>query len=194
MLEYELVPYRAAVEEYARKRVDYLFHNRGAEHALIILSNLFENANKCIRIAAQKLCDNSVVNTQTYVESMKHFLDRENTTLNMLIVDVPSLEEVNSCDRSNCFYWMLYNHPAYKEGRIQLRQGNGRAFKDSKSGNFINFCTGDDRMFRLENNVEARTAIANFNDCAYTNELITAFDAVYPDQEPVDLHYYFQNA
>lgn len=194
MAESELETYRAAVEDYARRGVNYLFHNKGDEHALIILSNLFKNAKKHIRIAANRLCDDSVVNTKEYIDSMKTFLDRDDTILDMLIVNAPAPEIVNSCDRENCFYWMIYNHPAYKAGRVHLREGEGRAFRDSKNGVLINFCTGDEKMFRLENNVYARTAIANFNDSDYTSDLIQSFDNIYQNQKAVDLQLYFQNA
>ena len=183
--------YRAAVEDYARDGVDYLFHNKGDEHALIILSNLFKNAKKQIRIAANKLCNDSVVNTKDYLDSMKVFLDRGNTKLSILVTEKPSIEDINSCETENCFYRMLFTHPAYAEGRIHIKEAGGQSFRDATEEK-INFCTGDDKMFRLENNIMERTAVANFNDKSVTRKLIEAFDEVYPNQTKVELAPLFQ--
>lgn len=53
--------YRRTVESYAAQHENYLFHNEGNEHALIIFENIFKNANKTIRIAANNLCNSEVV-------------------------------------------------------------------------------------------------------------------------------------
>ena len=117
--------YRLAVKDYASRNINYLFHNKGDEHALIILTNLFVNAKKHIRIAANKLYNDEVVNTKEYIDSMRSFLDRNDTNLSILITKKPSKEEIKSCPKENTFYWMLYNHPAYDQGRIIIKEGHG---------------------------------------------------------------------
>lgn len=171
--------YRTAVQNYARDGVDYLFHNRGDEHALIILSNIFRNARSHIRIVANRLYNDEVVNTEEYIGSMKAFLDQKDTRLSIFITTKPTKEEVTQYGPETTFYWMLYNHPAYRQGRVEIKEGQGSFFKNP-DGRQVNFCTGDDRMFRLENNIEERQAIANFNDERSTRQLIEAFDSVYP--------------
>ena len=169
-----------AVSNYAEgDGVNYLFHNRGNEHALIILSNIFRNAKSHIRIAANRLYNDEVVNTKEYIDSMKTFLDREGSLLSILITKRPTIEEVQEHGPENTFYWMLYNHPAYRQGRVTIKEGEGNSFKDA-DGNQVDFCTGDDRMFRMEQDVKERQAIANFRDPAYTGQLIKVFDEVYP--------------
>lgn len=176
----EMERYRIAVCNYAEgEGVDYLFHNRGNEHALIILSNIFRNAKSHIRIAANRLYNDEVVNTKEYIDSMRTFLDREGSQLSILITKKPTKEEVQEHGPENTFYWMLYNHAAYRQGRVTIKEGGGSSFKDA-AGNQVNFCTGDDRMFRMEQDVEERQAIANFRDPEYTGQLIRLFDEVYP--------------
>ena len=174
----EMQQYRIAVENYARNGVSYLFHNRGDEHALIILTNIFKNARSHIRIAANRLYNDEVVNTREYVESMKAFLDQKDTRLDIFITMKPTKDEVTEYGPENTLYWMLYNHPAYRQGRVTIKDGQGSFFKNN--GQQVNFCTGDDRMFRLESNIVERQAIANFNDEESTRELIEAFDGIYP--------------
>lgn len=175
----EMDQYRMAVKEYASKNINYLFHNKGDEHALIILTNLFVNAKKHIRIAANKLYNDEVVNRKEYIESMKSFLDKNDTRLSILITKKPTKEEIASCPKENTFYWMLFNHPAYSQGRIEIKEGLGKSFRD-KDGSMINFCTGDDRMYRLETAVIERKAIANFGDPIMTEKLINVYDNVFP--------------
>lgn len=175
----EIEQYRIAVKDYASKNRNYLFHNQGDEHALIILTNLFANAKHHVRIAANKLYNDEVVNTRDYIDSMKSFLDRNDTRLSILITNRPSTEEIKKCPKENTFYWMLFTHPAYSQGRVQIKEGNGKSFQD-KDGQQINFCTGDTMMYRLESSIVERKAIANFGDSDMTGKLIEAFDNVFP--------------
>lgn len=188
----EMEQYRIAVSKYAEEGVDgYLFHNRGDEHALIILSNIFLNAKSHIRIAANRLYNDEVVNTEEYIESMKVFLDKKDTHLSIIITNKPSKDEVDEHGCENTFYWMLYTHPAYRQGRIEIKNGHGKSFRNS-NGDPLNFCTGDERMFRLEGDINKRQAIANFNDKEYTHLLNDAFDNVFEMlDEKVDLKEYY---
>ena len=173
-----------AVKEYASNNTDYLFHNQGDEHALIILTNLFVNAKDHVRIAANKLYNDEVVNTKEYIESMRTFLDKNDTKLSILITKKPSKEEIKKSPKENTFYWMLFNHPAYSQGRVEIKEGNGKSFHD-KDGQQINFCTGDDKMYRLENAIVERKAIANFGDSEMTGKLIETFDRVFPNIDSI---------
>lgn len=187
----ELEQYREAVQNYAENGVDYIFHNRGDEHALIILTNIFKNAKEKIRIAANRLYNDEVVNTAEYINSIKEFLDKKDTHLYILINSKPSVEEVRQHGPKNTLYYMLYNHPAYRQGRVEIKEGQGNFFHNEK-GDFINFCTGDSTMFRLEENIEERQAIANFNDSTNTEQLIQIFDNIFPTLESkVELKDYY---
>lgn len=167
--------YAKDVEEKASSASDYLFHNEGNEHALIICKNIFRTASNQIRIAANQLYNDEIVNKEEYIENMKSFLDKEGTKLNVIITTAPSRENVH---HDNTFYGMIYDHPAYKEGRVVIKVGDGKTFKNEQ-GVVVNFCTGDNRMYRFEDNIEKRTAIANFNDSNTTNGLIAKFDGVF---------------
>ena len=67
--------YRRTVEAYASRHENYLFHNEGNEHALIIFENIFRNANDTIRIAANNLCNPEVVDRKEYVAHLKKCVD-----------------------------------------------------------------------------------------------------------------------
>lgn len=174
----DLTLYAENVRDKAARKEDYLFHNEGNAHAKIILENLFINADNHIRMAANTL-NNEVVNSREYRDAMSVFLDKDNTRLDIIITRIPGKSEVNMDDS---LYGMLLNHRAYADGRITVKSGDGKSFRD-KDGERVNFCTGDDMMFRLEDNIEARTAVANFNDPDTTHALIIMFDRVFGNIE-----------
>ena len=57
--------YRKAVEYLATQKRDFDIHNEGDEYAKVIFTNLFLNARKTLRIAANSL-RNSVVDSTEY--------------------------------------------------------------------------------------------------------------------------------
>lgn len=188
-----MIQYRSAVQSYARNGIDYLFHNKGSEHALIILSNIFQNAQDTVRIAANKLFNDEVVNTHEYIASMESFLSKKDSRLQIIIEQKPTKDEVLKHGKENTFYWMLFNHPAYRQGRVEIREGQGKSFKDP-NGNKVNFCTGDNVMFRLENDVIERKAVANFHDPDFTAQLVDVFDQAFASiPSTVDLSEYYCN-
>ena len=183
-----LEQYRNAVKDYAARGVNYLFHNEGDEHALIIFTNIFINAKKTIRIAANKLCNKEVVNQKEYVDSLSAFLDKKGAQLYILLTNRPTKEEANV---EGCLYKMLYNHPAYKEGRIIIKEGNGKSFRDQER-NVVHFCMGDETMYRIENDVVGRKAVANFGDRKTTMVLSKGFDNAFASvATTVNLHDYY---
>lgn len=167
--------YAENVREKAFRPTDYLFHNEGNAHALIICKNIFSTAESKIRIAANQLYNDEVVNTPEYIAAMQDFLDKPDTSLDIIIRTAPNREAVH---QNGTFYGMLYEHPAYKSGRVIIKVGDGKSFKDN-NGKIMNFCVGDDRMYRFEDDIERRTAIANFKDPKTAKELSQKFDAVF---------------
>lgn len=193
MPESDLEAYRAAVELYAKDGTNYLFHNKGDIHALIILTNIFKNAEQKIRIVANMLFNDEVVNTKEYVESMKSFLDKKDTQLEIIISIKPSKEEVKRHGKENTLYWMIFNHPAYRQNRVQIKESSDFVtYKNEKEIKELNFCTGDDRMYRLETNTIERKAVANFQDQTITKLLVRVFDTVFDRiSSTVDLSEYY---
>lgn len=167
--------YAENVREKALRPTDYLFHNEGNAHALIICKNIFSTAESKIRIAANQLYNDEVVDTPEYIAAMRSFLDKPGATLHIIICNAPRRDEVH---QDGTFYGMLYEHPAYAEGRVVIKVGEGKSFKND-AGRIVNFCVGDDRMYRFENDTEKRTAIANFKDHETAEDLSQKFDNIF---------------
>ena len=183
----ELQTYKKNVFTCAEKGIHYLFHNKGNAHALTICSSMFQNARNVIRIAARQLYNDEVVNQPDYIESMRSFLDRKGTRLQIIISRKPTREQVG-CGPS--FYKMLYEHPAYRDGRVEIRDSECKyiLYKGKK----VNFCTADDRMYRLETDIFQRQAVADFCDIDSTKTLNSLFDRIFVKlTSKVELKEYF---
>lgn len=184
----ELQNYDMTVHDFARDKVNFMFHNSGNEHALIICKHLFNNANNTIRIAANQLYNDEVVNTPEYIETMRTFLEKRKGTLKIIVSNPPQPGIVNE---KGSFYGMLYDSKAYKNGQIDIRNAEGKSFRKPGTDDPVNFCTGDDGMYRFEWDTAHRKADANFKDPDRTGDLNRQFDKIFKTLPKLDLNGFF---
>lgn len=174
MDEQNILEYERTVEAYAKEGTDFLFHNQGNKHALIVFKSIFKNAKSTIRIAAGSLDNSEVANSTQYIDALQEYLNRDDSKLYVLLSN-----PVNHPTDLPLFK-MLKEHRAFQEGRIELKDGKGKNFK--RDGNIFHFCVADDRMYRIESDIENRAAECNFGDVAMTDFLTglytKAFDSV----------------
>jgi hypothetical protein len=165
-----LEDYRKAVESLAQKKKNFDIQNEGDAYAIVIFSNIFKNAENRVRIAANTL-RNAVVDSNEYQDALDVFLAKEDTTLQIIVSKLPD----NVSERINTnIYRRLYNHPAYQEGRIHIKNANRSMFKIN--GAPANFCVADGLMYRIENDIEKRTALCNFGNKARALRLEEVFE------------------
>lgn len=164
-----LSKYAEAVAELANSKRPNLMHNEGDSHALIIFTNIFNTAEDYVKIVARNLANEEVANNPLYIEALKSFLGRKNTTLSILLSEydqhvTPKLP----------LFEMIKSTKAYRDGRVDIAYTGGRHFTSSDN-NEIHFCVADDRIFRLETDVNARKAICNFKDEEIVSKLNESF-------------------
>lgn len=165
--------YRRAVEYLASQKMDFDIHNEGDEYAKVVFSNLFINARKTVRIAANTM-RNNVVDSQEYQDALDSFLGREGTSLQIIISQLPdnALE-----DSTSNIYRRLSLNPAYSAGRIHIKNANRPLFMMHDKP--VNFCVADGKMYRVENDIEKRTALCNFGNSRRAVFLEDVFDRGY---------------
>lgn len=167
--------YRKAVEYYASNHLNYLFHNKGPEHARIIFENIFKVANEHIRIAANNLWNTEVVNTQEYTDALRTFLDKPDTKLDIILTNEPDWNTVKMTTECPNIYKLLLQYPS----KVRIKTGEGKNFKKTDTHQTVHLCTADDSIYRLEDNIDERTAICNFGDEKTVSELNKIFDGVF---------------
>lgn len=162
--------YSEAVEFLASQKKNFDIHNEGDDYARVIFSNIFKNARHTIRIAANSL-RNVVVDSPEYQDALCSFLGRDNTLLQIIISQLPESANENS---SSNIYRRLFLNPAYSEGKIHLKNAGRNLF--TIGGKPANFCVADGLMYRIENDIEKRTALCNFGNESRALKLEEIFD------------------
>ena len=178
MAELTTQAYEQIVESYAKEKTNFLFHNQGNVHALIVFKSIFRNAVSRVRIAAESLTNPEVANNQEYLTALQVFLDRPETQLQILLSDAPQKPFEYDLFR------MLRSHEAYREGRVEIRDGKGRNFR--RNGLVCHFCTADSRMYRIETDITNRKAECNFGDKSTTEFLERIFDEAFRQETKVE--------
>ena len=170
---FSLKEYKAAVEFFASSHRDFDIKNEGDDCALVVLTNLFLNAKQRIRMVAHTL-RNEVVDAKEYQDGLDSFLARKDARLQVIIHHLPEAAKENMV--SNLYRRLRFN-PAYEDGRIEIKvAGRDRFFVGDKP---VNFCVADSIMYRLENDIEKRTAICNFGNKSRAEGMESAFDHVF---------------
>ena len=170
---FSLEEYKAAVEFFASSNRNFDIKNEGNDCARVVFTNLFLNAKQRIRMVAHTL-RNEVVDATEYQDGLDSFLARENAKLEVIIHHLPMTAKEDVV--SNLYRRLRFN-PAYEEGRVEIKvAGRDRFFLRDKP---VNFCVADSMMYRLENDIEKRSAICNFGDKRRAAGLESAFDYVF---------------
>lgn len=182
MNTYTLEEYKEAVRFLASTHRNFDIKNEGNEHARIVLTNLFLNAKKEVRIVANTL-RNEVVDSREYQDALDSFLGRVGAKLQIIINQLP--DNANEEIITN-IYRRLRLNPAYEEGRIVIKvAGENRFFLGKKP---VNLCVADSLMYRIEDDIEKRTAVCNFGNAKKAAGLEAGFDNVFSSiREVVDL-------
>ena len=166
--------YSEMIENIAKNKTNCLFYCSNNEEALIVLSHIFKEATKEIRIAAYQLDNDKVVNHKDFITSMREFLDKKGSSLKILITKEPPIEE----GKKDGFYGMLYEHVAYREGRIIIKESRDISFE---SRNLVKCFIADDEMYCYEyvKDIKVRSWVGNFGDAIVSLRLRQMFDELF---------------
>lgn len=168
-----LLDYKEAVEFFANNKIDNVLSNSGNEHAVIIFNNMFKTAEKNICLYAQDIFsnDNVVTVSPSYIESLRTFLDKEGTSLRIVLKDY---DVVTSCNR-------LRNVLKQYSSKIAVRINRRGEVKICE--NSVHFCIADGRMYRVEYDTKTRKARCNFNDKNAVSKYQTVFNQLFEASE-----------
>lgn len=156
--------YKEAVEFLADTKSKEVIMNRGNERCIITLTQLALSSKNQIRLYAGSLnpeiCDDS-----GYVKAIRSFLDNGGE-LKIMTENVPNPDSL--------LYEMIKNYPLDSPGKVSLKSSIPKWLKYNKFP--IHFATGDDAIYRIETDPEARYARVCFNNEKATSILNNHFD------------------
>lgn len=171
--------YEDMVEHLATGKISRFFYGMDNIQAIIVLSKIFVSSEKSIRMVSSKL-SREITDNETYKNSLIDFLNKDGVKLEIFVYEY---------EKENPIYQLLGN---YKEKVIVKYSKTGAKLaleKENPDENdcIINFCVGDDQMFRLEKDVDLRMAECNFKDTKTSENLIHKFYSIFKDPELSEL-------
>lgn len=164
------------------------FLNSDEDHALEVLVRIFQTAQEEVRIFAGCLCHH-VGNKQEYIIALSEFLERGGSL--KILLNKFNQEAAKSSG--------LYKRLAYYK-----EKGYPIVVKDTKAHPFltsdpdkkeIHFTVADEKAYRIETDIEKRTAECNFNNPTLAKGMITFFDGLFvrEDAHEIDLINLFED-
>jgi hypothetical protein len=166
-------------------KVNKDFSNSDEEHAIEVLVKIFEQSNDHIRIFAKSLCNNEVSNSPKYITALSDFIERGGK----VEIAVNSYDE-EKIRQSNLFRRLAYYFTQKKEIKVYKAEAKPYISSDSERKD-VHFTIGDDVAYRLETDIEKRTAICNFNNPEKVKILIDLFERIKSTAQVVNINKVF---
>lgn len=172
----------------AQNRVNRTFLNSDEEHALIVLINMFKCANDTIRIFAGNLCKH-IGNAPEYIEAISDFIER-NGKVRILLNEY----DAKYLSESNLFKRLSYYLSEGSDIKIKQTSAHPYLSKDPDKKD-VHFTIFDETGYRIETDIEKRTAECNFNSPILSKKLANFFDNIFnaPYSSNVNLNEIFNN-
>lgn len=143
-------PYIDFVEKLAKTGQDELFFNSSPAHASIVMSRIFKYASKEVLIFCGGF-NGTVSNDEEYLKYLDSFLQRGK--LKILVE-----QDLSNNDESKIFK-VLRKH----RNNVEIYQTTSK-ISDTESNQHLHFAVGDDKMLRLETDIENYVAQVNFGN------------------------------
>jgi hypothetical protein len=167
--------YRDYISRLATKRTNEVFLNSSAAHASIVLSNIFQQSENCVKMFAGNL-KGEVSNNPQYIDSIVKFL-RRNGKLQILLEEYDTNNPPEILERIR--FYKNKNLVSIKTHPYELTISSGQK---------IHFSVGDNKMYRLETDVDKYLAEGNFGDASTAKFLSDKFDEIFNKNESQEIN------
>lgn len=158
--------YKKAIFALAEERKDQLFYNSSELHAEIVHQAIAKTAERYICILSGSLCT-EISNNERYCELMNEFLSKDASRKVQIILT----------DYQESFLLKSLNIVFQKyRKQVDVRRFNGSVRRNNLP---VHFTFADDRMFRLETDIEKHMAFGNFNSPEQVMSLKNVFNDVF---------------
>lgn len=171
--------YKKKIHSLSCNNESIMFMNADNEKALSVFVELFHRANEMIRLYSGALVNTEVSNNPQFIAALSDFLEKDGVKLEIL------LNDYREC--------LFENTPLYK--RLSFYNSNGSDItirrtekklyfaRPGQEKTECHFCVCDLASYRLEIDIENRSAICNFNDTVGAGVLIERFDEMFNQSE-----------
>lgn len=164
--------YKGFVRSVALSNENRTFLNSDEDHAVDVLEQLFQLSKDEVRIFAGCLCKH-VGNRTEYIVALSEFIERGGKLYILL----------NAYDEDAARKSSLYKRLAYymADGKpIVVKSTQSHPYRVSdEDKKEVHFTVGDRRAYRIETDIENRTAECNFNNPVLAGETADFFDSLF---------------
>ena len=172
--------YKTFVHSLSVNRQDLIFLNSNEDKAIVVLLELIQNAQQELRIFAGNLC-NSIGDNSSYIIAISEFIERGGI-IRILLNNYDS-----TCARnSNLFKRLAYYIAQGKD--ISVKETEAKPYRTSDiEKKEIHFTVVDNMAYRIETDIEKRTAECNFNSPQVARGMADFFDGLFNAEESKDI-------
>lgn len=174
----ELEEYQKDLDILSKRNVSIQFNNKGKDHAILVMSKIFESSFKKIKIFARDF-NGDISNNELYLESLKHFLDKKQDSS----IDVIFESDPNNNSKA---LGLLKSIQKINPDKVSIKKACANSLSEFKEylvndEKMIHFAIGDDidkgfNKYRCETDTQNYIAILNFDDTKFSNTLLRLFN------------------
>lgn len=165
--------YRNFVHNLAECHINKVFLNSDNTKMLSVFQEMFEHSNSEFRIFAGDLC-NDTTGSKEYIESISNFIEKKGY-LYILLNDFHQERAV-----THNLYKRLAYYQSLGEYHIFIKSTKNQILYNDEAAHLA---IGDHCSYRIETDIEKRTAICNMSAPEYVEKLVSFFDGLFNDKD-----------
>lgn len=174
----DLETYQELVNKSADNRSSNVIPNAGEIHAGIVMSKLFEKAEKSVHMVVGSL-DGKVSNQANYISGLESCVAK-NIPIKILFLDPPN--------RNSTVFSILKSKKNSEGYPVEFKLATSEVKqKHQFNGEFIHYSVFDDDKYRIEKDVKKYLAWVCFNDPINAALLNIAFNSSFDKSSEIEL-------
>jgi hypothetical protein len=169
----ELADYQKDLDILDSQKISIQFNNKGSNHAILVMSKIFDSSNSSVKIFARDF-NGQISDNQLYLNCLRKFLDRDKNNTVSVIFETDPNEKSLALD-------LLRKERTKNSKRISLKKATNEQLDEFKKylvneEGMIHFTIGDNsekkfNKYRCETDTRNYTAILNFDDQSFCSDL-----------------------
>lgn len=160
--------YRSVIENLADNKESMAYANAGPEHAAIVFANIFRTSNTLVNVFAGNM-NGGISSSKAYLEQLNGFLERKGK----LRIILQEFDRENNKE----LFALLKRYAFFHSDQVKVYRTDSTIL-NTDTNTPIHFCTGDNTMYRMEQNTSKFFATGSFNDPKWVSSLKELFASI----------------
>lgn len=170
----EIVKYKEFVRQLGMNNDGRVFLNSDPDHAIVVSEQIFRQSNDTVRIFAKNLC-RTIGNDPAYIAAMGDFIERGGKVRILL-----NGFEKELAIKSNLYKRLAYYKSLKHDIIVKTTDAKPYLTADAEQKE-VHFTVGDNKSYRIETDIEKRTAECSMNNPPVASMTADFFDKMFED-------------